>query len=350
MSEEADILFEVRGGLGVVTLNRPKALNALTLEMCTAFDRQLAAWAGDPAVRAVVVEGRGERAFCAGGDVRAVWRAGKDGEPLTADFFRVEYRLNRRIKTFAKPYIALIDGVTMGGGVGISVHGPFRVASERTLFAMPETSIGLFPDVGGSYFLPRLADSLGMYLALTGARLKAADALYAGVATHYVASARLGALLDALQAALAAAGPVEEVLASFADDPGPAPLAAHGETIARCFKGDSFEAILNSLAAESGEWAAQTLATLAACSPTSLKVTFEQIRRGAKLDFDAAMIMEYRLSQAFMGGHDFYEGIRATLIDKDNAPRWRPASLDEVTPAMVAAHFAPLGERDLTFE
>lgn len=352
---ESEILFQVRGSVGVVTLNRPKALNALTLAMCEAFDRQLAAWARDPAVRAILVKGAGARAFCAGGDVRAIWEAGKAGEPLTADFFRAEYRLNRRIHTLAKPYVALVDGITMGGGVGISVHGSHRIATEHTVFSMPETGIGLFPDVGGTYFLPRLAGHLGLYLGLTGARLKAADTCHAGIATEYMPAARL----DALEAALAAAdwgedpnGAVDRAVAGFAADPGPAPLDAHRATIDRCFAGESVEAILAALeaGAEHDPWAAATLATLVTRAPTSLKVTFEAIRRGAELDFDQAMIMEYRLSQACMAGHDFYEGIRALIIDKDGAPSWEPATLAEVTPAMIEAHFAPLGARELTFE
>jgi enoyl-CoA hydratase/carnithine racemase len=347
MSAPQDILFERRGALAVATLNRPKALNSLTHDMCVAYDRQLAAWAEDESVQAVLLKGAGERAFCAGGDVRVVWRAGKNGEALTADFFRDEYRMNRRIKVFPKPHIAILDGVTMGGGVGISLHGSHRVATERTLIAMPETGIGLFPDVGGTHFLSRLPDGLGLYLGLTGARMKAADARYAGLATDYVPSDRL----DELEAALAKDDDIAAAIRGLSADPGPAPLAEHEAAIARCFVQDSLEAVIDALAAEPGDWAAKTLSILRErCSPTSLKVTFEALRRAAKLDFDAAMTMEYRLSQAFMKGHDFYEGIRALLIDKDNAPAWDPASLAEVTPGMVEAHFAPLGDRDLSFD
>ncbi|RMD64375.1 MAG: enoyl-CoA hydratase/isomerase family protein [Alphaproteobacteria bacterium] len=357
---DQDILFEVRGSIGLVTLNRPRALNALTLAMCQAFDARLATWSADPQVRAVVVKGTGERAFCAGGDVRAIWEAGRKGEPLSADFFRAEYRLNRRIKRFPKPYVALIDGITMGGGVGVSVHGSHRIATERTLFAMPETGIGLFPDVGGGYFLPRLPGRIGLYLALSGVRLKAADCLYAGIATHHVAAAALPELEAALAEALAdgGSGPagadaharVETVLGRFAGDPGPAPLAAHREAIDRCFAAESVEAILAALEAEGSDWARETLNILQSRSPLSLKVTFEQMRRGATMDFEEVMVMEYRLSQAFMAGHDFYEGIRAVVIEKDNAPMWDPPSLDAVTPQMVEACFAPLGDRDLTFD
>ncbi len=347
MNDTSDIQFEVRGRAGFITLNRPKALNALTLPMIEAMDARLAVWATDPAVDAVVVRGAGERAFCAGGDVRAIWQAGKDGDSLTRDFFRAEYRLNRRIKVFAKPYVAVLDGITMGGGVGVSVHGSHRVATERTLFAMPETRIGLFPDVGASHFLPRLAGKLGLYLGLTGARLKAADALYAGVATHYVDSARLPELEEALAAKGADVG---AALAGVTSDPGPAPLVRHRAAIDGCFVGVTVEGIIAALEDAGGDWAATTLEALRAASPTSLKITAEELRRGARLEFDACMSMEFRLSQACLARHDSYEGIRAAVIDKDNAPSWQPAALADVGAEMVAAHFAPPPGGDLTFD
>ena len=333
--------------MGLVTLNRPGALNALTQAMCETYERRLADWAGDEAVRAVLIKGAGERAFCAGGDVRAIWESGKAGGPLTATFFRAEYRMNRCLKVFPKPHIALLDGVTMGGGVGISIHGSHRIASERTLFAMPETGIGLFPDVGATHVLPRLAGGLGPYLGLTGARLKAADACYSGIATQFVPAERLAEL----EQALVGDPDIDRVLAGFTADPGPAPLAEHRAVIDRCFTQETLEGVLEALAKEPGAWAAETLKLLETrCSPTSLRVTFEALRRGAGLDFDAAMVMEYRLSQACMAGHDFYEGIRALIIDKDKAPAWKPASLAGVTDDIVEAHFAPLGTRDLTFD
>ncbi|MHA1600993.1 MAG: enoyl-CoA hydratase/isomerase family protein [Alphaproteobacteria bacterium] len=347
MSAKTDIKFDVRGHAGFVTLNRPKALNALTLPMIEAMDARLTAWATDPGIDVVVVRGTGEKAFCAGGDVRAIWQAGKDGDPLTRDFFRAEYHLNRRIKIYPKPYVALIDGVTMGGGVGVSVHGSQRVATEHTLFAMPETRIGLFPDVGGTHFLPRLAGKLGLYLGLTGARLKAADALHAGVATHYVDSERL----PDLEEALAEAGAdVSAALAGFTSNPGPALLAEHRATIDRCFAGVTVEGIMAALEDEGGGWAETALTALRAASPTSLKITIEALRRGAKLDFDGSMTMEFRLSQACLARHDSYEGIRAALVDKDNAPIWQPAKLADVSAEQVAAHFAPPPDGDLTFD
>ena len=347
MSTDSEIQFDVRGRAGFVTLNRPQALNALTLAMIEAMDARLAAWASDPAVDVVVLRGEGERAFCAGGDVRAIWRAGQEGDPLTRDFFRAEYRLNRRIKVYRKPYVALIDGITMGGGVGVSVHGSHRVATERTVFAMPETRIGFFPDVGASHVLPRLPGKLGLYLGLTGARLRAADALYAGIATHYVDSARL----PELDAALAEAGrDVGPVLAVFAGDAGKAGLPGRRAAIDRCFAGTTVEGVIGALTDEGGVWADGVLKDLAAASPTSLKITAEELRRGARLQFDACMTMEYRLSQACLARHDFYDGIRAAVIDKDNAPDWQPATLAGVSAELVAAHFAPPPDGDLVFD
>ena len=352
MGGHGDILFEVAGAVGRVTLNRPKALNALTLEMTRRLDARLIEWSADGRIGAVVIEGAGGRAFCAGGDVRALYQAmGRAGDPLPVEFYRDEYTLNHRVFAFPKPYIALIDAVVMGGGVGVSVHGSHRVATENVLFAMPETGIGLFPDVGGTHFLSRLPGALGMYLGLTGARLGAADALYCGVATHHVPRAQLGNLAAALAAAPFdgdARDAASAVIARYAADPGPPPLADHRAAIDRCFAAGSVEEIVEALATEGGAWAGKTLAALATKSPTSLKVTHRQLRAGAKLDFAAAMRLEYRLSQRFCAGHDFAEGVRAAVIDKDNAPKWRPDRLDAVTAEDVDAYFAPLGENDLS--
>ncbi len=358
MTAAPEILFERRGGVGFVLLNRPQALNALSLSLIEAFDAQLRAWAGDPAVHAVVVRGAGNRAYCAGGDIRSIWDGGRTTDGPASELFRREYRLIRRIKVFPKPYVALIGGIAMGGGIGLCVHASHRVATERTVMALPETRIGLFPDVGSSYFLPRLAGALGPYLGLTGARLEAADARHAGLADHVVETARLPALEDALAAADWSAGAARDIVGAtirdFESAPGEAALAQHRATIDRCFGRPTIEAIVAALEAEGGgpdgDWAKKTLETLRACSPTSLKVTVEQLRRGAGLDFDQAMIVEYRLSQAFLVRHDFQEGIRAMVIDKDNAPRWDPPELAGVSPELVEAHFAPLGARDLSFD
>ena len=339
-----DILFDIDGAAGRVTLNRPGALNALTLDMARRLDARLIDWARDDRIACVVIEGAGGRAFCAGGDVRDLYDAmGRPDDPLIAAFYRDEYTLNHRIHVYAKPYVALIDGVVMGGGVGVSIHGSHRVVSENALFAMPETGIGLFPDVGGTWFLPRMAGEVGLYLGLTGARLRAADALYCGVATHYIPRQRLAEVATRL----GEGGDPDGVLAEFADDPGEPPLAEHRAAIDRCFAGDSVEAIIAALEAEGGDWADRTLAVLAAKSPTSLKVAMRQIRHGAGLDFAAAMRLEYRLAQRFCAAHDFREGVRAVIIEKDQSPDWQPATLAEVSDARIDAYFAPLADGDL---
>lgn len=345
-----DILFERRGAIGLVTLNRPKALNALTLPMIRAFARQLDVWEQEPAVRAIAQTGAGDRAFCAGGDIRAIHDAGKAGGALTREFFREEYALNHRLHRCPKPVVALIDGVTMGGGVGLSVHGSHRVATERTVFAMPETGIGLFPDVGGGYFLPRLAGKVGTYLGLTGARLKVADMLHCGVATHCIAAADRAAVIDALAAAdygLNPHGGVNRVLAEFAAAPGDAPLKQHREAIDRCFAGASVEAILAALEADGSAWAGERHATILCKSPTALRITLRQLREGAAMSLAEELRMEYRMMQGCIAGNDIYEGVRAVIIDKDNKPRWRPASLAEVDEGTVARHFVEPPDGDL---
>ena len=349
---ESEIYFGREGRLAIITLNRPKALNSLTLHMIREMQVQLETWADDPDVGAVLLQGAGEKAFCAGGDVIAVARAAKEGGELPRVFFREEYTLNRTMEFYAKPLIALIDGITMGGGVGISVHGSHRIVGERTLFAMPETGIGLFPDVGGSYFLPRLPGRLGQYLALTGARLKAADCIYCGVGTDYIVGERMEATMTALAEAELGAeanAEIDDIIDGFASGIGETPLAEERERIDRCFASDEVSEIFAALAADGSDWAEKTLAKLQAMSPLSLLVTAEEMRRGAEMSFDDCMTMEYRLSQAFMAGHDFHEGIRALLIDKDKAPKWQHASIGEVTKAEVDAYFQPLGDQDLTF-
>jgi len=346
-----------------VTLNRPNALNAFTLGMYRAFDPMIRAWADDPAVHAVVIRGAGDRAFCAGGDVRAIYEAGRgiSGErDLTAVFFREEYELLHRIHLFPKPYIAIIDGITMGGGAGVSVNGAYRVATERTMLAMPETGIGLFPDVGATRFLNRCPGQIGRYLGLTGARIGPADALYCGFATHFVPRERVPNLVTAFEIIRwrhgDEQGQVEALLAEFAAEPEPASLPARQEAADRCFAPDTVEAILEALAAEAAgggahaEWAAQTRATLLAKSPTSLKITLRQLVTGRDFDLDAALILEYRLTQHVMEGHDFYEGVRAVVVDKDQMPRWQPASLAEVDQEIVEGYFTPIGARELRFE
>lgn len=358
-----DILFGREGGVATVTLNRPRALNAFTLGMYRRLDPMLRAWKEDPAVRAVLVRGAGERAFCAGGDVRAVYEAGRDisgARDLTSVFFREEYELIRRVHRYEKPYLAIIDGITMGGGAGVSVNGAYRVATEKTLLAMPETGIGLFPDVGATRFLNLCPGHIGRYLGLAGVRLGPADALYCGFATHFVPRERVPDLLAALTGLawrdgteFAQAG---EVLASFASDPGEKPLADRRAAIDRCFAPETVEAILDALAREAdaggpdSAWAAETRALLLTKSPTSLKVTLRQLIVGRGYELEQALALEYRLTQHFMDGHDFFEGVRSVVVDKDQNPRWRPATLAQVGDAEVEGYFAPLGDRELRFD
>jgi enoyl-CoA hydratase len=345
--ETEDILFARHGTAGLVTLNRPQALNAVSLGMVRALARQLAEWERDGAVTRVVVTANGTRAFSAGGDLRALYdlgRAGRYEEALV--YFREEYALNARIKRHRKPYVALIDGIVMGGGVGISVHGSHRVAGDKFTFAMPEVSIGFFPDIGATWFLPRLPGQLGTYCALTGERLAADDGVAAGIATHRVASARLPDLIEALCGAV----PVDAILGAFAQPAAAGPVAAHRGAIDRLFGPDRVEDILAALDAEgstNGEEAAfadAVAALMRTKSPTSLKLTREQIRRGAALDFTDCMRTEFRIVSRIVHGHDLYEGIRAVIIDKDQAPRWRPPTLAEVSAADVERHFAPLAD------
>ena len=337
-----DVLFEIRGRAGFITLNRPKVLNALTHAMIRAIRVQLEDWERDDHVSHVVIQAAGERAFCAGGDIRDIYEQGcVTGEPGNLGqlaLFVDEYRLNAYIKHYPKPYIALIDGIVMGGGVGLSVHGRYRVGGQRTTFAMPEVGIGFFPDVGGAYFLPRMPEETGMYCALTGGRLKQADALWSGVLTHAVSSQKLGELAAALEEA----DDVGAVLAQFQEDPDPAPLAALSQTIARIFSASDVAAILSALDSETGEhaeWAEKTATTIRRQSPMSVEIAFRQLRRGAELDFDAAMQLEYRIVAHVLKGHDFYEGVRAAIIDKDGTPKWQPSGLDDINSVDVEVYF-----------
>lgn len=352
-SQSAEVLVRVAGAVGRITLNRPGALNALTLDMVRALQSALIEWRADRAVKAVVVDGAGERAFCAGGDIRMLADSGRAGDGRAETFWREEYRLNQLIHRYPKPYVALVDGITMGGGMGLSVHGSFRVAGDRTLVAMPETGIGFYPDIGGTWFLPRLPGETGVYMALTGTRLRAGDALALGIATHFVPTERRPALLAALEAAELDddGGAVEATLAAFEADPGEAPLAARRTDIDRLFAGDSVEAVVGRLEAESAAWPAEQLEVLRTKSPTSLKLTLRALREGAGLDVEEALARELGLSVACLDdGSDFYEGVRAVIIDKDNAPKWSPASIEEVSEEAVAARFfAPERRRPIEF-
>ena len=347
---EDDILFERRGAAGIVTLNRPKALNAVTHAMVLALRKQLDRWADDDAVTRVVLTAAGERAFSAGGDIRALYDLGKAGKHNDAlQFWRDEYPLNAAIKNYRKPYIALIDGIAMGGGVGVSVHGSHRVAGDRFSFAMPEVGIGFFPDVGATWFLPRMPGELGTYCALTGDRLGVGDAIKSRIATHRVPSARFPDMLEGLTGTVS----VDAVLAAFAEPPAEGPVVQHKAAIDRLFAGDMVENILAALDREAGsgsaeaEWAGKTAATIRTKSPLSLKLALAQVRRGKDWDFDTCMRMEFRIVSRIIHGHDFYEGVRAVIVDKDNRPRWQPATLADVGEADVECHFAPLSASEL---
>ena len=356
MSDSEEIVLERVGGLGIVTLNRPQALNTLSLAMYRRFDPALIAWASDPQIQAVVVRGAGDRAFCAGGDVVAIYEARQSNGPsdYKADFFREEYALIRRVHCFPKPYVALIDGVTMGGGVGVSVNGRFRVATERTLIAMPEVHIGLFPDVGASRFLNLCPGRIGLYLALTGKRLGPADALFCGFATHFVPHERIGALTDALAALHWQAdeedAQIEAEFARFRAAAGPPSLFALRSAIDRCFSAGSVAGIMAALSREAGDWAREALEAMRRASPLSLVITHHQLELGRGMSVAEALTLEYRLTQHCMAGHDFYEGIRALLVEKDRKPHWQPATLDAVSAAEVAGYFTTLGERELRFD
>lgn len=331
-----DIRFDIRGRAGIVTLNRPKALNSLTADMCVAFYDQVKAWDADPAIKRIIIRGAGDRAFCAGGDVVSLYHRGKAGLDGFTDFFRKEYRADYLTSVLSKPYVALVDGIVMGGGVGLSVHGPYRVATEKTLFAMPETGIGLIPDVGGTHLLGRMRGQLGVFLGLLGERLKAADCLYAGIATHYAPSSKIEELTQALADE---AGPVDDILARFTTDAGEAPLAARQADIDRYFAGETVEEIVAALG-EGDAWAAEMRERLLGLSPTSLKLTLRAVRAGASLDLADCLRQEFRLVSHIGRGHDFYEGVRAQLVDKDRSPKWNPASLEDVGEEVIEAHFA----------
>jgi enoyl-CoA hydratase/carnithine racemase len=332
--EDIAVLTRRDGRVGRIVLNRPKALNALTLGMIRACTEALHGFRDDPHVHAVVIEGAGDRAFCAGGDIRALRDGQLSGDRTGVEaFFREEYDLNLTISTYPKPYVALIDGICMGGGIGVSVHGPYRVATEHAMFAMPETAIGFFPDIGGTFFLPRLPGQLGIYLGLTGLRTTGADAVHAGFATHFVSRAKL----PALSAALAEIGVA--ALARFAE-PLPAwPLAPNLGAIDRCFQAETVGEIADRLAAETDEWAAPALKALRTVSPTALGFTLEAFRRGADLTLKQALDAEFLLTRTTMAYPDFAEGVRAMVVDKDRKPKWRPARVEDIDPAVVAGMF-----------
>ncbi|MCB4823552.1 enoyl-CoA hydratase/isomerase family protein [Roseicella aerolata] len=333
---EPTILARREGAAGTLLMNRPKTLNALDQAMIRGFQAAIDAWKDDPAVKLLVLEGAGGKAFCAGGDVRRIRQLAIDGDTAAIEaFFAEEYAVNRGIATFGKPWVSLIDGVCMGGGIGVSIHNRPIVVTEAALLAMPETAIALFPDVGTSYILPRLPGAVGTWLALTGARLRGADSVHAGLATHYVPKAKLPALRAALLEGDAA------VVERFAEAPPEPSFAPHRAAIDRCFALDSMPAILAALEAEGTDWAREQIAILRRMSPTSLCVSLELIRRGAGATLDECLEMELALTRNVVNRHpDFREGVRSVLVDKDGKPSWTPAVIEAVDPAAIRALFA----------
>lgn len=331
---ETTVIARKQGRIGRLTLNRPKALNAVNRSMLRTIRRALDGWGDDPAVHAVVIEGAGGRAFCAGGDIRWLREMTLSGHHAeTEAFFAEEYALNLAIARYPKPFVALIDGVCMGGGVGLSVHGSFRVVSGAATLAMPETSIGFFPDVGASYILPRLRPGFGMFLALTGARANAADAMFLGLATHYVERERFDSLADELaKEGLAALG-----LAAV--PPPPSAMASLVDAV-RCFEAHSVAAIIESLAVLDGDWARDTLAAVRTMSPSAVLWSFELMRRGGCQTLEQCLATELALSRPINRHPDFQEGVRAMVVDKDLTPHWSPARIEDVDGSVIAGLFS----------
>jgi len=333
------------GQLGLITLTRPQALNALNQTMIQTMYQQLNDWEGANHIKAVVIRAAEGRAFCAGGDVRSVYERKLKHDSNLANFFRDEYTLNRCIHDYQKPYIALIDGITMGGGAGISVHGSHRVASDRLIFAMPETAIGFYPDVGTTYILARLPHKIGYYLGLTGARISLSDCIATGLIDHYVKSEQFPELIYALADTSFDVNEHEtitNIIKTFSVPAENSTLLKQREIIENCFSEKTIEKIIKALEDTSDHKWKEVASSLRTKSPTSLKVTLRALQEAENLDFDEAIQMEFRLSNQFLQGHDFFEGIRAVLIDKDQTPHWKPATLKEVTTASIKKYFEPI--------
>jgi enoyl-CoA hydratase len=334
MPAEPSVLTRHDGRVGRILLNRPKTLNALDLPMIRAITHALQTWRDDPHIHAVVIEAAGDRAFCAGGDIRALRQHQLDGNRAPVDaFFTEEYALNRMIAAYPKPYIALIDGICMGGGIGVSIYGDYRVASEHAMFAMPETAIGFFPDIGATFFLPRLPGRLGTYLGLTGARIHGADAVHAGFATQFTPRAELPQLSQAL---------ARDGIAALARHAAPLPdftLQNQRIAIDMSFAADSVPDILRRLEADDSDWAHKTIEALRTVSPSALAWTLRILRDGAHRTLEQCLDAEFALTHTTMRHNDFIEGVRAMVVDKDRTPSWQPARIEDVAPADIAAMF-----------
>ena len=336
-----DVLIHRRGAVGHLSLNRPKALHALTLEMCHAMSAALSVWATDDTIEAVIIDHAEGRGFCAGGDIAFLRNSAlNDGGVSGRRFFHDEYQLNHQLFTYPKPVVAFMDGITMGGGVGIAMPAKYRVATENTRLAMPETGIGLFPDVGGGWYLSRLPGRLGQFLALTGARLDGAEVVWAGLGTHYLPPEKLA---EAKARIVEHPDRIAGILSELSETPPEARIESNAERIAKHFASDRYEDILASLETDDSEWAAKELATLRTKSPQTCKVALRQLAESAALDeFADNMRMEYRIASRVLTRPDFAEGVRAVIVDKTNDPAWNPATPDGVTEEMLDAIFAPL--------
>jgi enoyl-CoA hydratase len=347
--QDGDILVRQLGALRRLTLNRPKALNALTLDMAVTMTRWLRAWAGDDAVGAVLIDGAGERGLCAGGDLRALYEAVKINDSLPRQFWATEYRLDVLIARYRKPVIVVMDGLTMGGGVGISAHAAHRIVTERSAVAMPEVGIGYFPDVGVSFLLARTPGLVGTHLALSGERIGAADAIYCGLADVHIAAAKL-AELPAQLADCRDADEVRARLDELSTPAAPVKMAAARQWTDACYGAENVEAILARLQHSKYADARAAFETLIKMSPTSLKITLRNIRSALSFTtVEQSFQQDYRISLACIAEHDFIEGIRAAIVDKDRHPVWRPKKLEDVTPEIVERHFRPVGDLELTF-
>lgn len=345
-----EVLIRREGRAGRITLNRPKALNALTYAMVGQVWDALVAWRDDPTIELVILDGAGDRALCAGGDVRSLYDSRAQGSGLARAFWRDEYRLNALIGRYPKPYVAIQDGIVMGGGIGLSGHAAYRIVTERSRLAMPETGIGLIPDVGGTWLLAHAPAHAGIYLGLTGENMTAADALHARFSDTFMSSAKLSALTA--QLCDPKGGNIDDAIASCVEKPELSPLASSSPSVDSAFAGVSVEAIVANLAGMPGEWAAKTAATLVQKSPKALKLTLAAIRNAKSLaSLDQALIVEYRLTVRLFEDGEFPEGVRALIVDKDRKPKWSPPQLDGVTAEMLERYLAPLppGE-DLTFK
>jgi len=354
-ANDAELLVQQDGPLVQAIMNRPAALNALSLEMIRMFAAGLERWRNDRTVKAIFISGAGGKAFCAGGDVKSSYRTGmayRQGEAdirVVSLFFREEYQLNRQLFNYEKPLLAFMNGITMGGGFGIAGPCRYRIACENTVFAMPETAIGFFPDVGSTYFLNRAPGEAGTCLALTGGSIGPADMLYCGFATHYIPMARQAECHEMLHKVINKGktadldSDINDVLGKFHVKPDAGDLEKNRAVIDKCFSSNKVEPILEALRAHTSPWARGQADIIASRSPVSLKVSLSHLRMAKTMDFDQITAQDFILAQHFMQGHDFYEGVRAVLVDKDRQPKWAPASLEEITQTMVQEYFMPMG-------